>query len=61
MRVIRCKNCNKLLFKGIFNLVEIKCLRCKRLIIISNAGEHPTENYCGQREKISHSDKTLRY
>ena len=58
MRNIRCKNCNKLLFKGVFNQVEIKCPRCKRLILISNAVEHPTEKYCGKREQIASINKT---
>ncbi|HDK0627796.1 TPA: Com family DNA-binding transcriptional regulator [Escherichia coli] len=61
MKSIRCNNCNKLLFKGVFNQVEIKCPRCKRLILISNAVEHPTEQDCGKREEITHSDETLRY
>lgn len=61
MNTIRCKNCNKLLFKGLFQQIEIKCPRCKRVIKIMSAGEHPTELYCGKREEITHSDKTLRY
>ncbi|MGL4722893.1 MAG: Com family DNA-binding transcriptional regulator [Scandinavium sp.] len=50
----RCKNCNKLLFKGAFAWVQIKCPRCKRLISNLNAVEHPTikESYCGEAEKI---------
>ncbi|QEW06358.1 Com family DNA-binding transcriptional regulator [Nitrincola iocasae] len=31
-KLIRCNNCNKLLAKGIFQKIEIKCPRCKRLI-----------------------------
>ncbi|HGW8516509.1 Com family DNA-binding transcriptional regulator [Escherichia coli] len=61
MDSVRCKNCNKLLFKGGFKHIEIKCPLCKRYIVISNAKEHPTELYCGKREEITHSDKTLRY
>ncbi|EBR2766510.1 Com family DNA-binding transcriptional regulator [Salmonella enterica subsp. enterica serovar Newport] len=61
MHSIRCKNCNKLLFKGDFLQVEIKCPRCKRYILISNAFEHPTEIHCGKTKKITHSDKTLHY
>lgn len=53
MQEIRCKNCNKLLFKGVFKCIEVKCPRCKRLISISNAAEHPTEPYCGKREEIT--------
>ncbi|MGJ3366058.1 Com family DNA-binding transcriptional regulator, partial [Escherichia coli] len=56
MDSVRCKNCNKLLFKGGFKHIEIKCPRCKRYIVISNAKEHPTELYCGKREEITHSD-----
>lgn len=41
MDSVRCKNCNKLLFKGGFKHIEIKCPRCKRYIVISNAKEHP--------------------
>ncbi|EHP2122991.1 Com family DNA-binding transcriptional regulator [Salmonella enterica] len=51
MHSIRCKNCNKLLFKGDFLQVEIKCPRCKRYILISNAFEHPTEIHCGKTKK----------
>ncbi|EHP63479.1 hypothetical protein HMPREF0986_04541 [Escherichia coli 4_1_47FAA] len=61
MDSVRCKNCNKLLFKGGFKHIEIKCLRCKRCIVISNTQEHPTELYCRKREEITLSDKTLRY
>nr|WP_077904304.1 MULTISPECIES: hypothetical protein [Shigella] len=50
-----------MLFKGGFKHIEIKCPRCKRYIVISSAREHPTELYCGKREEITHSDKTLRY
>lgn len=41
MDSVRCKNCNKLLFKGGFKHIEIKCPRCKRYIVISNVKEHP--------------------
>ncbi|EAO1206222.1 Com family DNA-binding transcriptional regulator [Salmonella enterica] len=58
MKETRCSNCHKLLFKGIFNSIEIKCPRCKRITFISNASEHPTEKYCGKREQITHSDTT---
>ncbi|HED1844333.1 Com family DNA-binding transcriptional regulator [Citrobacter koseri] len=61
MKEYRCSNCLKLLFKGTFNTIEIKCPRCKRIILISNATEHPTEKHCGKREKITHSDKTLHH
>lgn len=30
---VRCKKCNKLLFKGNFNgVVEIKCSKCKNIL-----------------------------
>ncbi|MFZ1892431.1 MAG: Com family DNA-binding transcriptional regulator [Formosimonas sp.] len=29
MKEIRCTYCKKLLFKGIFSKIEIKCPRCK--------------------------------
>ncbi|QHM71684.1 Com family DNA-binding transcriptional regulator [Mixta intestinalis] len=59
MQEIRCKNCNKLLFKGVFNSVEVKCPRCKRLISISNAAEHPTgqEQDSGKREQITRTNQ----
>lgn len=42
MKSIRCKNCNKLLFKAdSFDHIEIRCPRCKRHIIMLNACEHP--------------------
>ncbi|MCP8687755.1 Com family DNA-binding transcriptional regulator [Marinobacterium sedimentorum] len=30
-KLVRCSNCNKLLAKGIFEELEIKCPRCKRI------------------------------
>ncbi|MEA1065824.1 Com family DNA-binding transcriptional regulator [Erwinia sp. HR93] len=57
MQEIRCKNCNKLLFKGVFNRVEVKCPRCKRLVSISNAAEHPTELNSGKREQITRTNE----
>lgn len=62
MKSIRCKNCNKLLFKAdSFVHIEIRCPRCKRHIIMLNACEHSTEKHCGKREEITHSDETVRY
>lgn len=61
MKEYRCSNCFKLLFKGAFNIIEIKCPRCKRIILISSAVEHPTEKHSGKREKITHTDKTLHH
>jgi len=34
MKEIRCPECNKLLFKGIAKEVEIKCGKCKSLLLI---------------------------
>ncbi|WP_111640001.1 Com family DNA-binding transcriptional regulator [Marinomonas shanghaiensis] len=31
MQNIRCSKCNKLLAKGVFQMIEIKCPRCKHI------------------------------
>lgn len=36
MKEFRCKNCNKLLFKGNFTgIIEICCNRCKKIVKIN--------------------------
>ncbi|MBC6503385.1 Com family DNA-binding transcriptional regulator [Citrobacter freundii] len=52
MQETRCTGCNKLLFKGSVIAVQIKCPRCKRIINIASASEHPTymrSNSCGKQ------------
>ncbi|RDL44702.1 Com family DNA-binding transcriptional regulator [Marinomonas piezotolerans] len=51
MQNLRCKRCNKLLAKGAFAYIEIKCPRCKLL----NAST--TSANCGvpDRGKTNHS------
>lgn len=57
MHETRCPGCNKLLFKGSVIAVQIKCPRCKRIINIASASEHPTEKLnSGKREKITGAD-----
>jgi len=34
MKEIRCPICNKLLFKGEAIKIEIKCLKCKSLLLL---------------------------
>ncbi|STE65310.1 translational regulator of Mom [Escherichia coli] len=52
MKSIRCKNCNKLLFKAdSFVHIEIRCPRCKRHIIMLNACEHPTEKHWWEKRR----------
>ncbi|WP_332832948.1 Com family DNA-binding transcriptional regulator [Escherichia coli] len=50
MDSVRCKNCNKLLFKGGFKHIEIKCPRCKRYIVISNAKGIPRSCIVGKEK-----------
>lgn len=58
----RCSGCNKLLFKGSVIAVQIKCPRCKRIINIASASEHPTEKLnSGKREKITCTDTSRAY
>lgn len=59
MKSIRCKNCNKLLFKAdsFDQALEIRCPRCKRHIIMLNACEHPHGETLWKREKITHRTK----
>ncbi|WP_241197661.1 Com family DNA-binding transcriptional regulator [Pantoea agglomerans] len=34
----RCKWCNKLLFKGVFKSIQIKCPRCREINVLRTPG-----------------------
>lgn len=44
MEEFRCKNCHKLLFKGMFiGVIQIMCNRCKKITEIECQYEHQSE------------------
>jgi phage FluMu protein Com len=47
----RCLNCNKLLFKGRFIEVEIKCRHCKTVNHLSAAERLTSNEECNHEEK----------
>ncbi|EHM3442340.1 Com family DNA-binding transcriptional regulator [Salmonella enterica] len=44
MKLIRCLRCNKLLFKGLFIEIQIKCSRCGYVNELSATERHEKES-----------------
>jgi phage FluMu protein Com len=50
MKEIRCQRCGRLLFKGAFDTIEIKCHRCKKINTFTNS-EKEGQNYAEEFQK----------